>query len=111
MIKTHAYIVPMAPRGRPPAEHVFADGQWLHVETGQPFDEKTHAALKRDKKRACRQAAYWERGGRQKRLERYERKREKRAMQLTLWDVAGQHCATTDAKCDNRQTRSCAASP
>ena len=76
----------MAPRGRPPADHVFdaIEGVWVHNETRRPLDPKAHAVRVRAKKIACLRALYWERGGRQKRLLRYVRKRTSKPSQLTL---------------------------
>ena len=76
----------MAPRGRPPADHVFdaIERAWVHNETRRPLDPKAHAVRVRAKKIACLRALYWERGGRQKRLLRYVRKRTSKPSQLTL---------------------------
>ena len=76
----------MAPVGRPLAHHKFIDGIWVHVSTGEPYDRRTHAALLKARKRDCMQRAYWECGGRQKRLDRYVRKRRPKDTQLTLSD-------------------------
>ena len=45
---------------------------------------RTHEALLRERKRACMRCAYWGRGGRQKRLDRYVKKKPRRSRQLTL---------------------------
>ena len=76
----------MAPRGRPPAEHVFdaGEGGWVHKETRRPLDGEAHAERMRAKKVACLRALYWERGGRQKRMARYVRKRASKPPQQTL---------------------------
>ena len=76
----------MAPRGRPPAEHVFDadEGGWVHKDTRHPFDAEEHAARVHAKKVACLRAIYWERGGRQKRLARYVRKRASKPSQQKL---------------------------
>ena len=76
----------MAPRGRPPAEHVFDadEGGWVHRETRRLFDAEAHAERVRAKKVACLRELYWERGGRQKRLARYVRKRTTKHSQQTL---------------------------
>ena len=76
----------MAPRGRPPADHVFdaIERAWVHNETRRALDPKAHAVRVRAKKIACLRALYWERGGRQKRLLRYVRKRMSKPSQLTL---------------------------
>lgn len=76
----------MAPRGRPPAEHVFDAGKggWVHKETRRPLDGEAHAERMRAKKVACLRALYWERGGRQKRMARYVRKRASKPPQQTL---------------------------
>ena len=74
----------MAPRGRPPAEHAFVHGVWLHKTTGEPLDPEAHAERVRAKKIACMRSLYWERGGRQKRLARYVRKRKPKPAQATL---------------------------
>ena len=76
----------MAPRGRPPAEHVFdaESGGWIHKQTRRPFDAEAHAARVHAKKVACLRDIYWERGGRQKRLARYVRKRAPKHSQQTL---------------------------
>ena len=76
----------MAPRGRPPAEHVFDadEGGWVHRETRRLFDAEAHAERVRAKKVACLRKLYWERGGRQKRLARYVRKRTSKHSQQTL---------------------------
>ena len=78
----------MAPVGRPPAEHTFVYGMWVHERTGEPYNAETHGALVRDKKLACLRALYWERGGRTKRLNRYVKKRRPKAKQLTLENAA-----------------------
>ena len=83
----------MAPRGRPPANHEFdASEGWVHKETRARLDAEAHAALVLAKKSACLRAYYWERGGRQKRLARYVRKRKPKPVQLTL-DSAFAHVA------------------
>ena len=76
----------MAPRGRPPTDHEFdaVKGGWVHKETRRPFDAEAHAALVHAKKLACLRELYWERGGRQKRLARYVRKRTSKHSQQTL---------------------------
>ena len=74
----------MAPPGRPSAGHTFVEGAWVHTEMGEPLDEAAHAAWVRAKKLACMRAAYWHRGGRQKRLNRYVRKCGPNNKQLTL---------------------------
>ena len=76
----------MAPCGRPPAEHVFdaESGGWVHKQTRRPFDAEAHAARVHAKKVACLRDIYWERGGRQKRLARYVRKRASKHSQQTL---------------------------
>ena len=80
----------MAPRGRPPAGHTFNAEKdvWINDETGQQFDPRLHAALVDSKKRACQRRLYWERGGRQQRLDRYTRKRKPKAKQLILVEFA-----------------------
>lgn len=79
----------MAPRGRPPAGHTFnaEKGVWINDETDQPLDPRLHAALIKSKRRDSQRQIYWERGGRQQRLDRYVRKRPK-AQQLTLDELA-----------------------
>ena len=76
----------MAPRGRPPTDHEFdaVEGAWVHKETRRPFDAEAHAEWVRAKKVACLRELYWERGGRQKRLARYVRKRRSKHWQQTL---------------------------
>ena len=76
----------MVPRGRPPAEHVFDadEGGWVHRETRRLFNADAHAEQVRAKKVACLRELYWERGGRQKRLARYVRKRTSKHSQQTL---------------------------
>ena len=82
----------MAPRGRPPTDHEFdaVEGGWVHKETRRPFDAEAHAARVRAKKVACLRELYWERGGRQKRLARYVRKRKSKHSQQTLDDAFAQ---------------------
>ena len=82
----------MAPRGRPPAEHVFDadEGGWVHRETRGLFDAEAHAERVRAKKVSSLRALYWERGGRQKRLARYVRKRKSKHSQQTLDDAFAQ---------------------
>ena len=64
-----------AQRGRPPRGYHRAGGALLHKSTGRPFDPAAHAEFMRAKKRVRMQQKYWERGGREKRLSRYKRKR------------------------------------
>ena len=74
----------MAPVGRPPVGHKFVDGGWVHEATGAPYDAQKRAAAAHARKLACLRKLYWERGGRQKRLDRYVRKRKPKLAQLTL---------------------------
>ena len=93
-----------APRGRPPARYRYVGGIFVHIETGTPFDSGLHAALVHTKKLACLKAHYWQRGGRSKRLERYERKRGSKRKQLTLTAQCSKDAVTTQtevsAPCD-----------
>ena len=73
--------------GRPPLLHEFVGGTWVHQSTGEPYNRRTHEALVRERKRVCMRRAYWERGGRQKRLDRYVRKRGPKARQSTLVEL------------------------
>ena len=75
------------PVGRPPLLHEFVSGVWVHQSTGEPYNRRTHVALVRERKRVCMRRAYWEHGGRQKRLDRYVRKRKPKAKQLTLVEL------------------------
>ena len=99
----------MAPRGRPPTGHTFDAemGAWMNDETGQPLDPRLHAALVECKKRACQRRLYWERGGRQRRLSRYVRKRPK-AKQLTLVEMAR---ASLEAQTSAGSTITCPSPP
>jgi len=57
----------------------------VHTITGQPLDPSTHAYETQVKKRTCMRKGYWERGGRERRLTRYVRKRRRnQSPQLTL---------------------------
>ncbi|MBP61110.1 MAG: hypothetical protein CMJ62_06240 [Planctomycetaceae bacterium] len=74
-----------APRGRPPCDHKYKDGAWVHIVTGQPFDPIAHAHAGRMKKRTCMRKHYWDRGGRERRLTRYVRKSQRnQPPQLTI---------------------------
>ena len=74
------------PPGRPPASHVWDEGQngWAHAVTGRRFDAAAHAQQVRAKKRECLRKHYWERGGRERRLAKYTKKRKPKATQLKL---------------------------
>ena len=74
------------PPGRPPASHVWDEGQndWAHAVTGRRFDAAAHAQQVRAKKRECLRKHYWERGGRERRLARYTKNRKPKATQLKL---------------------------
>ena len=80
----------MAPRGRPPAGHTFnaEKGKWINDETDQPLDPRLHAALIKSKRRDSQRQIYWERGGRQRRLDRYVRKLKPNAQQMTFVEMA-----------------------
>lgn len=86
----------MAPVGRPPADHVCGSEGWIHRITGIPFDARAHAKLVRAKKLACLRAHYWHRGGRDKRLRRYTRKRPPKTTQLKLLDMQCVEAAVRD---------------
>jgi len=73
-----------APRGRPPCDHKYEAGAWVHIVTRQPFDPIAHAHATRMKKRTCMRKNYWERGGRERRLTRYVRKSQPNQPQLTI---------------------------
>ncbi len=100
----------MAPRGRPPAGYTFSveSGMWINDATGQPFDPRLHAALVDSKKRACQRRLYWDRGGRQQRLDRYVRKRKPKAKQSTLVELA---CPSLEAQTSAGSTISCPPPP
>ncbi len=87
----------MAPRGRPPAEHAFVHGVWLHKKTGEPSDPVAHAERVRAKKIACMRALYWRKGGRARRLQRYVRKRPPKPKQLTLFETSAVRTGRDDA--------------
>ena len=76
----------MAPPGRPPVNHTFVDGAWVHIAGGR-YDANAHANFLRERKRNCTKRWYWERGGRDQRLRKYVRKRHK-VKQMTLFDPA-----------------------
>ena len=73
-----------APRGRPPLAYHIVCGEWRHLETGEPFDAHLHAAGVHARKQACMHWTYWARGGRERRLARYEKKRKSATRQITL---------------------------
>ena len=64
-----------ATRGRPPRGYHRVGGELVHKSTGQLFDPDAHAEFLRAMKRIRMKKKYWERGGREKRLSRYTRKR------------------------------------
>ena len=77
------------PPGRPLAEHVWRDGAWVHVATGQPFDPVRYLAGVKRRQAECQRRRYWDEstGARQRRLARAKAvggKRRRRAEQLTL---------------------------
>ena len=77
------------PPGRPLAEHVWRDGAWVHVATGQPFDPVRYVAGVKRRQAECQRRRYWDEstGARQRRLARAKAvggKRRRRAEQLTL---------------------------
>ena len=80
-----------APRGRPPFAHRFVRGEWRHVETGELFDPRSHAAGVLARKQACMHRHYWLGGGRDQRLARYTKKRKLVARQITLPEMKEPH--------------------
>ena len=77
------------PPGRPLVEHVWRDGAWVHVATGQPFDPVRYVAGVKRRQAECQRRRYWDEstGARQRRLARAKAvagKRRRRTEQLTL---------------------------
>ena len=48
------------PHGRPLVEHLWRDGEWLHVATGMPFDEDVYRAGVLRRQAACERRRYWD---------------------------------------------------
>ena len=72
------------PRGPPPAGYEYSSGTWVHVYSGQRYDAVQHAQHVRLKKLQCMRLHYWERGGRERRLARYMKRRRLKPKHLTL---------------------------
>ena len=73
------------PLGRPPFDHKWDPNlcRFTHVASGAPLDPIEHAIEAKQKKHLCMKRHYYEKGGREKRLAKYK-KRRKRARQTTL---------------------------
>ena len=86
-----------APRGRPPFGYRYVLGEWRHMETGDPFDSQLHVAGVRARKQACVNLSYWAKGGRDRRLARYIKKRKPVARQITLPELGEPGHGTTES--------------
>ena len=67
------------------------------METGDPSDSQLHVAGVRARKQACVNLSYWAKGGRDRRLARYIKKRKPVARQITLPELGEPGHGTTES--------------